>query len=209
MLVSGRVYHFYTTSTLLYFTSTGSCATAFSQNYKDSVEKWVMNILFCRKLLKYSSRFPFKLQSCLSVIFISHKIHGTCIFTHIYLYLHLRIDIYHKKVIKHQRVGMYRFTIYRATYRDPTAGICCRLKRGEKWGGSSMPNHFRCSALRYLHGDMDTLLAIPSEGYTVHACKELDRIGVIHAFSDASHAPYRFNGRRSITGAVIFVGALW
>ena len=28
---------------------------------------------------------------------------------------------------------------------------------------------------------------------------------MVHAFSDASHAPYRFNGRRSITGGSIFV----
>lgn len=28
---------------------------------------------------------------------------------------------------------------------------------------------------------------------------------MLHAFSDASHAPYRFNGRRSITGGAIFV----
>ena len=52
---------------------------------------------------------------------------------------------------------------------------------------------------------MKTVLAIPSEGYHAHSFGDLDQIGVIHAFSDASHAPYRFNGRRSVTGGAIFV----
>jgi len=59
--------------------------------------------------------------------------------------------------------------------------------------------------LRYLHGDMNTLLSIPSEQYMDHSCAYWSEIGVLHAFSDASHAPYRFNQRRSITGGAIFV----
>ncbi|MCV6575719.1 MAG: Ty1/Copia family ribonuclease HI, partial [Cohaesibacter sp.] len=59
--------------------------------------------------------------------------------------------------------------------------------------------------LRYLHGDMNTMLSIPSGEYFTHACPGWDEVGVVHAFSDASHAPYRFNGRRSITGGAIFV----
>ena len=60
------------------------------------------------------------------------------------------------------------------------------------------------SILRFLYNDMKTVLAIPSEGYQPHSFGDLDQIGVIHSFSDASH-PYRFNGRRSITGGAIFV----
>ena len=59
--------------------------------------------------------------------------------------------------------------------------------------------------LRYLHGDMNTLLSIPSEEYMNHSCAYWSEIGFLHAFSDASHAPYRFNQRRSITGGAIFV----
>ena len=58
--------------------------------------------------------------------------------------------------------------------------------------------------LRYLHGDMNTLLSIPSEQYMNLSCAYWSEIGVLHAFSDAFHAPYRF-GRRSITGGAIFV----
>ena len=58
---------------------------------------------------------------------------------------------------------------------------------------------------RYLHGDMNTLLSIPSEHYMDHSCAYWSEVGVLHAFSDASHAPYRFNQRRSITGGAIFV----
>ena len=58
--------------------------------------------------------------------------------------------------------------------------------------------------LRFLHGDMQTMLSIPSPEYFEHACPGWDEVGVVHAFSDASHAPYRFNGRRSITGGAIF-----
>lgn len=55
--------------------------------------------------------------------------------------------------------------------------------------------------LRYLHGDMNTLLSIPSVGYADHSHENLDKAAYIHAFSDASHGPYRFNGRRSYTSA--------
>ena len=61
------------------------------------------------------------------------------------------------------------------------------------------------AAIRSIYNDMKTVLAIPSEGYQAHSFGDLDQIGVIHSFSDASHAPYRFNGRRSITGGAIFV----
>ena len=59
--------------------------------------------------------------------------------------------------------------------------------------------------LRYLHGDMNTFRAIPSEQYLEHCCDYWEEVGVLHAFSDASHAPYRFNGRRSIACGAIFV----
>ena len=58
--------------------------------------------------------------------------------------------------------------------------------------------------LRFLYSDMSTMLSIPSPEYFEHACPGWDEVGVVHAFSDASHAPYRFNGRRSITGGAIF-----
>ena len=61
------------------------------------------------------------------------------------------------------------------------------------------------SILRFLYNDMSTKLSIPSPEYFEHACPGWDEVGVVHAFSDASHAPYRFNGRRSITGGSIFV----
>ena len=61
------------------------------------------------------------------------------------------------------------------------------------------------SILRFLYNDMSTMLSIPSPEYFEHACPGWDEVGVVHAFSDASHAPYRFNGRRSITGGSIFV----
>ena len=61
------------------------------------------------------------------------------------------------------------------------------------------------SILRFLYNDMSTMLSIPSPEYFEHACPGWDEVGVVHAFSDASHAPYRFNGRRSITGGSIFI----
>ena len=61
------------------------------------------------------------------------------------------------------------------------------------------------SILRFLYNGVSTMLSIPSPEYFEHACPGWDEVGVVHAFSDASHAPYRFNGRRSITGGSIFV----
>ena len=57
--------------------------------------------------------------------------------------------------------------------------------------------------LRFLHGDVGTFLRLPSARYEelmIGAARHC----ILHSFSDASFAPYRFNGRKGITGGVVF-----
>ena len=57
--------------------------------------------------------------------------------------------------------------------------------------------------LRFLHGDVGTCLRLPSPKYEelmIGAARHC----ILHSFSDASFAPYRFNGRKGITGGVVF-----
>ena len=57
--------------------------------------------------------------------------------------------------------------------------------------------------LRFLHGDVGTYLRLPSPKYEelmIGAARHC----ILHSFSDASFAPYRFNGRKGIAGGVVF-----
>jgi len=57
--------------------------------------------------------------------------------------------------------------------------------------------------LRFLHGDVGTCLRLPSPKYEeliIGAARHC----ILHSFSDASFAPYRFNGRKGITGGAVF-----
>jgi len=57
--------------------------------------------------------------------------------------------------------------------------------------------------LRFLHGDVGTCLRLPSPKYEelmIGAARHC----ILHSCSDASFAPYRFNGRKGITGGVVF-----
>ena len=56
--------------------------------------------------------------------------------------------------------------------------------------------------LRFLHGDVGTCLRLPSPKYEelmIGAARHC----ILHSFSDASFVPYRFNGRKGITGGVV------
>ena len=60
------------------------------------------------------------------------------------------------------------------------------------------------SVLRFLYDDMHTCLHLPSPEY--HAIvTEKSATCFMHTFADASHAPYRFNGRRGVSGGVAFI----
>ena len=60
------------------------------------------------------------------------------------------------------------------------------------------------SVLRFLCDDMHTCLHLPSPEY--HAIvTEKSATCFMHTFADASHAPYRFNGRRGVSGGVAFI----
>ena len=57
--------------------------------------------------------------------------------------------------------------------------------------------------LRFLHDDVGACLRLPSPKYE-ELMVSAARHSILHAFSDASHAPYRFNNRRGISGGVVF-----
>eukprot|EP00435_Cladocopium_sp_Y103_P006580 s1858_g2.t1 len=62
--------------------------------------------------------------------------------------------------------------------------------------------------LRFLYDDVATCLRLPSPEYE-HLMTGAARHCVLHLFSDASFAPYRFNQRKGISGGVVFCeGAL-
>ena len=61
------------------------------------------------------------------------------------------------------------------------------------------------SLLRYLFGDMQTVLQLPSKQFEEEQGLEISKLYYIHGFCDASFAPYRFNGRRGLTGGALFV----
>lgn len=66
-------------------------------------------------------------------------------------------------------------------------------------------------ASRFLKSDMHTVLCLPSRStVTMEGVSEEQMLSThLHSFSDASHAPYRFNARRGISGgAVFFEGSL-
>ena len=62
--------------------------------------------------------------------------------------------------------------------------------------------------LRFLFEDVGTCLRLPSPEYE-NLMIGPARHSILHSFSDASFAPYRFNGRKGISGGVVFCeGAL-
>ena len=62
--------------------------------------------------------------------------------------------------------------------------------------------------LRFLFDDVGTCLRLPSPEYE-NLMIGPARHSILHSFSDASFAPYRFNGRKGISGGVVFCeGAL-
>ena len=56
--------------------------------------------------------------------------------------------------------------------------------------------------LRFLHGDVGICLRLPSPKYEELMIGAV-RHCILYSFSDASFAPYRFNGRKGITGGVV------
>ena len=65
--------------------------------------------------------------------------------------------------------------------------------------------------LRFLHHDRHVVLHLPSPALTPEflLCSAEELLWKVHVFADASHAPYRFLGRRGITGgAICFAGSL-
>ena len=63
--------------------------------------------------------------------------------------------------------------------------------------------HAMRALLRFLHDDVGACLRLPSPKYE-ELMVSAARHSILHAFSDASHAPYRFNNRRGISGGVVF-----
>ena len=60
--------------------------------------------------------------------------------------------------------------------------------------------------LQYLFWDRYTVLKIPSPEYhQIELEEHQSMVAYIHALSDASHAPYKFNARKGITGGVMMV----
>eukprot|EP00435_Cladocopium_sp_Y103_P014865 s1182_g3.t1 len=67
--------------------------------------------------------------------------------------------------------------------------------------------------LRFLFEDVATCLRLPSPEYE-NLMIGPARHSILHSFADASFAPYRFNGRKGISGGVVFcegalVSCLW
>ena len=65
--------------------------------------------------------------------------------------------------------------------------------------------------LRFLYHDRNVVLHLPSPELTPEflICDAEELLWKVHVFADASHAPYRFLGRRGITGgAICFAGSL-
>ena len=61
------------------------------------------------------------------------------------------------------------------------------------------------SVLRFLYSDKNVHLMLPSPEYDALSFPERSRMNqFLHAFADASFAPYRFNARRGISGGVVF-----
>ena len=62
--------------------------------------------------------------------------------------------------------------------------------------------------LRFLKTDMGTVLRLPSSDYEKLETEQ-SKVCFLHGFADASFAPFRFNGRKGISGgAVFFEGSL-
>ena len=61
------------------------------------------------------------------------------------------------------------------------------------------------SVLRFLYSDKNVHLMLPSPEYDALSFPERSRMNqFLHAFADASFAPYRFNARRGMSGGVVF-----
>ena len=61
------------------------------------------------------------------------------------------------------------------------------------------------SVLKFLYSDKNVHLMLPSPEYDALSFPERSRMNqFLHAFADASFAPYRFNARRGISGGVVF-----
>ena len=60
--------------------------------------------------------------------------------------------------------------------------------------------------LRFLFTDMRCCLCLPSRDTTLQSqvCEEQMQTVHLRSFSDASHGPYRFNGRKGLSGGAIF-----
>ena len=60
------------------------------------------------------------------------------------------------------------------------------------------------SVLRFLIQDTNVFLALPSNEYSSLECKERSNMpSFLHSFADASFGPYRFNGRKGISGGIV------
>ena len=64
------------------------------------------------------------------------------------------------------------------------------------------------AALRFLYLDMHACLCLPSRDRDETIMSQVDdaqmRSVHLHSFSDASHAPYRFNNRKGVSGGAVF-----
>ena len=69
------------------------------------------------------------------------------------------------------------------------------------------------AALRFLYLDMHACLCLPSRDRDETIMSQVDdaqmRSVHLHSFSDASHAPYRFNNRKGVSGGAVFLRDLW
>ena len=68
------------------------------------------------------------------------------------------------------------------------------------------------AVLRFLYVDMHACLCLPSRDETIMSQvddAQLRSVHLHHSFSDASHAPYRFNNRKGVSGGAVFLRGLW
>ena len=62
------------------------------------------------------------------------------------------------------------------------------------------------AVLRFLYVDMHACLCLPSRDETIMSQVDDTQLRSVHlhSFSDASHAPYRFNNRKGVSGGAVF-----
>ena len=66
-----------------------------------------------------------------------------------------------------------------------------------------------CPGLCYV--DMHACLCLPSRDETIMSQVDDTQLRSVHlhSFSDASHAPYRFNNRKGVSGGAVSLRGLW